>query len=167
MSCVSSSSGCAPMTSTRAVVPSAAISSPSAPASARCDRARAASPNNIPQTSPGARFIEDGSWWTYRERGLSRRSGLSTASGRVRQSVPNDPGLLVVVVFLVSLGRARTLRTPDVAHRRHRPDGGAQPGLHIAPGAHVPRLFLRPHDVVDVRVQVDEVADLARPGREL
>ena len=170
---VSSSSGCAPITSTRAVVPSPSTNSPNAAApracatcaTCACERGATA---RIRQVATIARFDTRLPLFGFMlARRLARRAGLSLRRRRVGQRLSKNARLLRVVRGLVPFRRARSLGTADVAQRRQRADRRAQPRMHVRPPAHVLRLFLRPDDFFDVRVEVDQLTDLARPRRQL
>src|SRR6187397_3428690 len=73
----------------------------------------------------------------------------------------SDPVLLVLVERRVPLARRGTPRAPDVLHASGRADLRRllEPMAEGPPRAHVLRLFLRPHDLLERRIRGDERRD--------
>ena len=164
MSCVSSSSGCAPITSTRAVTSRPATASPNAVAPRSCAEQETRRGQTRQQRRDGGRTKSRRRY----HRDLGVRLLRAVARRRERRAPPARSALLLLVRRRVTLGRARALRAADVAHGQHVPRRTRAAAAHVRPRAHVLRLFLRPHHFLEVRVAIDDRRDLlARPRIQL
>ena len=148
---VSSSSGCAAMSRTRALTPRPSTSSPSAAAPRSCAERGAAAESEERQR----REQPHRSTRPLACRGVRAGARLASAAVGGASTSRDDARLLLRVRRVVAFGRARALGAPDVADRNRVPRRRAQPRRHERPRAHVLRLLLRPHDFLDAAVAVD------------
>src|SRR5258706_13235553 len=80
----------------------------------------------------------------------------------------DDPLLLLLVHLGVTLPRPRAVGPPDIPRQQRVPRRHPKPRRRVRPRPLVLRLFLRPHDFLDRRIQIHYLRDLvAGPRVEL
>src|SRR6476620_4768509 len=107
------------------------------------------------------RFTVDLSWMTIAELRPDSRATLSASRWRndLGVDLADDPILFLLVRGEITLSGTRSLAPADVAHDHHVSSGNTQARRYIRPRAHVLRLFLRPHDLGRIWIQIDDFCD--------
>src|SRR6185312_15184302 len=162
---VSSSSGCAPITSTRVSTGSPCTSSPSALAPRAWHRsARGAARETARRVTANARCMGGFSCRLRR----AAAGVLYSRGHRHCQGIRDEARLLLRVRRRVPFRRTGALWTTNVANGQRVPDRGAETRRDETPRGHVAGFLLRPHHIVNRRVALEDGGDgCVRPRVEL